>query len=210
MIEIYQESIRLINFPFSLVVLLVVIYWAFAIVGVLDLDVLNFDLEGASPDLHVDGGDADLHIESGHGAAHHIAGFLHVGEAPVTVILSLLSAFMWAISMTSNYYFNKGDSIWLGLAFLIPNFLVSITATGIAVIPVAAIFRKLNDNENVRKDVIGDIGTVLTSKVDHESGQIEISTGGAPITVNARTVGNEKVLLKGQNAVAARKTDQGT
>jgi hypothetical protein len=213
MTEIYEQAIRLLNFPFSLLLGLVVIYWVFAIIGVLDLDVLNFstDADISGGHLDVDGGDGDVHLDhGGHGALHHIFGYLHVGEAPVTVILSLLTTFMWAISMTSNYYFNQGDSLLLGLCFLIPNFLGSITATGIAVIPVAALFRKLNDEENVRKDVLGEIGTVLTSKVDHESGQIEIATGAAPITVNARTSTKDEILVKGKKAVVVRKTDEGT
>lgn len=222
MTEIYQEAIRLINFPLSLVMGIIMIYWVMAIIGVLDLEILNFspdvdaggaDIDIDGGDLDLDGGDGDVHVEHGgaeHGALHHIFGYLHVGEAPVTVILSMLLTFMWGISMTSNYYFNKGDSILLGLAFLIPNFLVSITATGVAVIPIATVFRKLNDEQNVKKDVVGDICTVLTSKVDCEYGQCEISTGGAPITVNARTANEGEVLSKGQKAVVVRKNDEGT
>jgi len=209
MIEIYQEAIRLINFPFSLLMIIVVAYWALAIIGILDLDILHLPDAHGGLDLHVDaGGEADLHVD--HGSANGLFTFLHVGEAPLTVILSLLFTFMWGISMTANHYFNKDDSILLGLGFLIPNFLVSLTATGIAVIPIAAFFRKLNDDQNVKKDVIGDICTVLTSKVDCESGQCEINTGGAPITVNARTAGNEEILSNGQKAVVVRKNDEGT
>ena len=215
MIEIYQEAIRLINFPLSLLMVIVIVYWVFAIIGVLDLDILHIstDADVSGPDLHVDGGDGDVNFEHGggdHGALHHIFGFLHVGEAPVTVILSMLFTFMWGLSMTANHYFNKGDSIWLGLAYLIPNFLVSITATGVAVIPIASLFRKLNDEHNVKKDVVGDICTILTSRVDCESGQCEVTAEGAPITVNARTAEAGEILTKGQKAVVVRKTDEGT
>ena len=209
MTEIYQEATRLINFPFSLLMVIILGYWILAIIGILDLDILHLPDAHGGADLHIDaGGDADLHVD--HGGSNGLATFLHVGEAPLTVILSLLFTFMWGISMTANYYFNKDDNILLGLAYLIPNFLVSVTATGIAVIPIAAFFKKLNDNENVKKDVVGDICTVVTSKVDCESGQCEISTGGAPITVNARTADNEQVLSKGQKAVVVRKNDEGT
>lgn len=209
MIEIYQEAIRLINFPLSLIMVFVLIYWVLAIIGILDLDILHLPDAHGGPDLHVDtGGGVDLEID--HAPPNGLFTFLHVGEAPLTVILSLLFTFMWGISMTANHYFNKDDSILLGLGFLIPNFLISITATGVAVIPIASVFRKLNDEQTVKKDVMGDICTVLTSKVDCESGQCEISTGGAPITVNARTASNEEILSKGQKAVVVRKTDEGT
>lgn len=210
MSEIYTEAIRLINFPFSLLMVLITFYWVFALVGVLDLEVLDF----MAPDLELD---IDLELDTeaeGHalvkGSVGGVAGFLHLGEAPLTVILSLLTTFMWSISMFLNHYFNQGGAFWLGLLFLIPNFIVSITATGIAVIPVAGFFRRLNGETNVIKNATGQVCTVLTTRVDHESGQAEVSTGGAPITVNARTSGEGEVLTKGQKAVVVRKNDNGT
>lgn len=212
--ELYQESIRLINFPFSLVFLLVVLYWLLALIGILDHDTLDFcgdvdvDIHGgghATPDGHLDG-----HLDGHDSIMNHLGRFLHVGDAPVTVILSLLITFMWSFSMLLNFYFNKGDSLLLGFGYLIPNFVVSITLTGIAVIPAAALFKKLNGNEIVKKDAVGELCEIITSQVDHESGQAEVKTGGAPITVNARTVSKDEILTKGQKAVVVRKNDDGT
>ena len=206
MSEIYTEAIRLINFPFSLLMVLIALYWIFALLGVLDLEVLEF--MGPDLDLEIDV-DAEGHATA-KGGVGGVAGFLHLGEAPLTVVLSLLTTFMWSISMFSNRYFNSGDSLLLGLAFLIPNFIVSITATGIAVIPVASFFRKLNGEANVIKNATGQLCTVLTTRVDHVSGQAEVTTGGAPITVNARTASEGETLTKGQKAVVVRKNDNGT
>lgn len=204
MTELYTEAIRLINFPFSLLMVLIALYWGFALLGVLDLEVLDC----MGPDV-----DIDLDTE-GHavakGAMGNVAGFLHIGEAPLTVVLSLLVTFMWTISMFANHYFNQGDSLLLGLVFLIPNFIISITATGIAVIPVASFFRKLNGDADVIKNATGQLCTVLTTKVDHETGQAEVRTGGAPITVNARTAVEGEILTKGQKAVVVRKNDDET
>lgn len=96
------------------------------------------------------------------------------------------------------------------MLYLIPNFILSITATGIAVIPVASFFRKLNGEANVIKNATGEICTVLTTQVDHTSGQAEVSTGGAPITVDARTRDGGETLTKGQKAVVVRRNEDGT
>ena len=204
MTEIYTDAIRLINFPFSLLMVLIALYWVFAILGVLDLEILDF----AGPDAEID-------IETeGHamakGAMGDVAGFLHIGEAPLTVVLSLLITFMWSISMFLNHYCNAGDSLLLGMLYLIPNFIVSITATGVAVIPVASFFRKLNGETNVIKNANGQLCTVLTTKVDHVTGRAEVSTGGAPITVDVRTPNPGETLTKGQKAVVVRRNDDGT
>jgi len=199
--ELLQESIRLINFPLTLLTGLVLLYWAFAMFGVMNLDFLNF-----APDV-----DLDLDVNAApQGFTGHIASFLHVGEAPVIVILSMLITFMWGISMALNHYFNPGDSILLGLLFLIPNFIVSVTLTGIVAIPVSAFFKKLNVEEKIKKDVVGDICKVTTSKVDGKSGQAEVKVTGAPVLFNARTANENEVLTKGQIAVVVRKQDDGT
>lgn len=209
MMELAHESLRLINFPFSLLMLIVVGYWLFVIMGVLDLDILHLGAEADVGGHDLGHGDGEAHVE-GNGALHGLGKIFHVGEAPVTVSLSVLFTFMWTISMISNYYFNEGDSLLLGLTFLIPNFIVSMIATSIAILPVAICFRKLNKNADAKKDVVGDVATVTTSRVTADSGQVEVATEGAPITVNARTSGPEEILTKGQKVVVVRKNDDGT
>lgn len=199
--ELLQESIRLINFPLTLLMGLILIYWALAIFGALDMDFLSF-----GPEM-----DLDLDVDAApQGFFGQISAFLHLGEAPVIVILSMLITFMWGISMTMNHYLNSGDSILLGLLFLIPNFIVSVTMTGIVAIPVSAFFKKLSVEQEIKKDVIGDICEVMSRQVDHESGQAEVTTKGAPVLFNARTANEKETLTKGQKAVVVRKNDDGT
>ena len=192
--ELYQESVRLINFPLTLLVCFVALYWVGVIVGMLDLNLLDFDL--------------DLDIDDP-GVLGRMANVLHFGEAPFFVILSFLFTFMWAISLFCNSQWNEADSILIGLLFLIPNVLVSITATSVAVIPAHIIFKKLNHEENLRKDVVGDICEVVTTKVDSQSGQAEVKTESAPVVINARTA-DEEILNKGQQAVVVQKNEDGT
>lgn len=203
--ELLQESIRLINFPLTLLMGLVLLYWAFAMLGVMDMDFLN-----VAPDV-----DLDLDLDGDvspapKGVTGHITSFLHIGEAPAIVILSMLITFMWGFSMTLNHYFNAEDSILLGLLFLIPNFIVSVTLTGIVAIPVSGFFKKLNVEENIKKDVVGDICEVTTRRVDDKSGQAEVKMTGAPVLINARTANANEILTKGQKAVVVLKQDDGT
>jgi hypothetical protein len=199
--ELLQESIRLINFPLTLLMGLILLYWLLAMFGAMDMHFLHFD------------GHTDSHMDvdaAPHGISGHLASFLHLGEAPVMVILSLLITFMWGGSMTLNHYFNEGDSILLGVVYLIPNFIVGVALTGLIAIPVSAFFSKLNDEENIKKDVIGDICKVVSRQVDEKSGQAEVTMHGAPVLINARTAGNTEFLTKGQKAVVVRKNDDGT
>ncbi len=200
--ELLQESIRLINFPLTLLMGLVLLYWALAMFGAMDMHFLDF-----APDLDLD---IDVDISPPQGVFGHFSSFLHLGEAPVMVILSMLITFMWGGSMALNHYFNSGDSVLLGLVYLIPNFIVSVTLTGIVAIPVSAFFKKLNVEEKIKKDVIGDICEVTSRQVDHRSGQAEVTMLGAPVLFNARAADENEILTKGQKAVVVRKNDDGT
>lgn len=199
--ELLQESIRLINFPLTLLMGLVLLYWVLAMFGTMDMDFLNF-----GPEL-----DLDLDVDMPpQGIFGNVSAFLHLGEAPVIVIFSMLITFMWGFSMTLNHYFNAGDSILLGLLYVIPNFVVSVTLTGVVAIPVSAFFKKLNVEEAIKKDVIGDICEVASRRVDDNSGQAEVTMLGAPVLLNARTANENEILTKGQKAVVVRKNDDGT
>ncbi|MBG88265.1 MAG: hypothetical protein CMO80_15360 [Verrucomicrobiales bacterium] len=213
MTELFQESIRVINFPLSLLMIVIIIYWLLALVGFLDFDILD-----GSADLHVDGGDvhvegdlqADFDGSHGGGILGGISSYLHVGDAPLTVILSVMIIFMWSFSLLLNHYFNSDDSFFLGLLFLVPNIIVSVLLSGIIIIPVAVFFKKLSGSENVKKNALGDMCTVISQTVDYDSGQAEVAQEGAPIVVNARTSNPNEVLTRGQKAVVVRKNDNGT
>lgn len=62
MLQLLQESILLVNLPFTALLGLSLVYWGFVIVGALDMDSLDVDVGGpdvAGPDLDVAGPDLD-------------------------------------------------------------------------------------------------------------------------------------------------------
>ena len=109
MTEIFHESIRVINFPFTVLFGLSLLYWVAALFGAMDFEFLDFDF-----DLDMDADNPGMFGKLGH--------YLHFGDTPSFVILSLLFVFMWGFSMTSNYYFNSEDSL---LRYLVLIFLMS-------------------------------------------------------------------------------------
>lgn len=201
MMELFQESIRPINFPVSCLLVVMTLYWLMVIVGGLDIELLDLSHDvDVSHDVEVDA--------NGHAPFGMIGQLLHLGEAPVTIVISILITIMWGFSVIGNFYLNKGDSYLLGAGLFAGNMVVSTILTSIVVLPIAAGFRKLQGTE-AKKDVVGDTCRVISTKVDPESGQAEVTIkDGAPIAINART--NSEVLQKGQQAVVVRKNDNGT
>ncbi|MCS1411235.1 MAG: hypothetical protein M2R45_04432 [Verrucomicrobia subdivision 3 bacterium] len=190
--EFIAEALTLINLPFTVLFGFVFLYWGLVVIGALDMDAFDFDLNF----------DADADAGGGGRFAQALAHFFHVDEGPFMAIFSLLIVFMWMAAMLLNYYFNPSHS-WLMAGLLaIPNFVVSVTATKAIVLPVHRLLRRFHrQEESAEVPLLGMICRVITSRVDHVSGQAEIEREGMPIKINARTLEEADVLEKGNSAV---------
>lgn len=207
MLEIFTEAISYVNLPFTVLLGVVILYWLFVALGALDSDF---------------GHDADGHMDSGHDGhdghhGHHaedggfLSGmfhFINLGEAPLMVVLSLLSLSMWTCSLIVNFYFT-GHSAVLALAFLVPNLLVSAIVTRYVTLPLRPLFRLLRRTEDNHQPMIGRPCRITTSNASSSFGQAEVETKGAPLLIDVRTMDGIS-LPRGANAVIFREdTERG-
>jgi len=195
--EIFQESIRLINFPFTVLLGLLALYWLGVIFGVLEVDLLDFGL-----DL-----DADAEAP---GMFGRLFLFLGAVDTPIFVVFSVLGLCMWTFSMIANHYFNPNDSLMLGLLFLIPNLSLGLILTRHLVLPFHSLFRAMSHDEEAKVELIGKICVVISGEVTAEFGQAEIRISASPITINARVGANQPALKKGDEAVVVSKNEDGS
>ncbi len=186
MFEFLQQTVMPLNLPFTVIFGLTMLYWLAVILGGIDLEFLDADI---TPDIDVDG--------SG-GFLSSITEFLSLGEVPIMFVVTLMVMSCWWFSLILNYFLNPSHSILLGLAFLIPNFIVSFFITAFIMKPLAKMFKQ--NDQRKESSVMYQVGTVVTSQVNSSFGQVEILTGGAPITIHARTTGGG-VLIKGDKAL---------
>lgn len=208
--EILSESFRLVNFPFTVLLLLLVLYWLLVAFGAISSD---HGMEtDADLDFHHEADlDAHHHVE-GHHHAHHDAGstgtmlkFLNLGEVPVMVVLSVLVLSTWTFSMVANHYWT-GDSTLLKGVALAANLVLSVVITRYVTMPLRPLFRALNRQHEEAVKIIGEHCRIVTSEATGEFGQAEISTKGVPLLINVRTL-NDAVLHKGDLAVVVREDE---
>jgi hypothetical protein len=219
MFEVLAESVRLVNLPFTILLAGVVLYWLCVGLGFLhcgegahDVGVDahgDFHADGHA-DVHADGHvDAGGHAESAHGHGDLSHGwltsalkFLNVGEVPAMIILSILILCTWISSMVSNHYWND-QSLMRALAFFVPNLVVSAIVTRYVTFPLKKFFTALNREYDEHQALIGRSGTVVTSEVNKEFGQVEITTKGSPLLLNARTL-DDQILKKGESCFVVK------
>ncbi len=197
MLEVYSEAIRPINLPFTILLGFVVLYWIFVAVGMMGME-LGAD---ADIDADVDGTAGD----AGGGFFGNLLNFINVGEVPITIVLSFLTLCIWTLSMAVNYYWT-GSSPLLGVAALVPIFLVSLVLTRYLTYPFRPLMRALTREREEHLPLVGRTCTITTSEATVRFGQAQIETKGAPILINVRTSENEP-LPRGTTALIVRKDD---
>lgn len=143
------------SFPaviFSVLMVLVIVYWLIVLIGALDIDLL----------------DADADVDAGGGLAGLLSG-IGLGGVPVMVALSLLIAFAWFTSLVGTVLVSG----LLRVAVIIAALVVGWIAARVLVSPLRRLFP--DDKAPSRHDFVGKLCLIKTSRVDTEFGQAEVT-----------------------------------
>jgi len=205
----YQNLASYPTVIFSFLLLLVVLYWLVAILGFVEIDVLDFDV----PELD---GALDINPESGMSTPGVMGGMmLRYGLAgvPVTIIISFVALFGWLICYYASYFLLSWASsgiirFVLGSVILIVSMYIAVLVTSWIIKPLRPLFKKAQQ-ETVKR-VLGQIAVVRSSRVDSKFGEAILDDGGAGLILNVRASGvdefkqGDRVVLleqlEGENA----------
>ncbi len=186
------------SFPtviYTVLLLICAMYWLIAMLGMVDLEVLDMDMDG------------DIDLSDSLEAQNGIAGVLFrlgLNGVPLTIVLTIIAILGWIIC----YY-----AIHFGGAF-IPDFwpielaaevavfiavtFVTVMLTAQVIKPIRTLFKKLDVDET--KHIIGQVVTVRSAVVDKDRGEAFMNDGGAGILLNVRATGNDE-FAKGDEVV---------
>ena len=182
MTELLHAALNWPTLPATVLVAICVLYWLFVIIGVLDFDLLDFDLDfevgGHGPSL-LDFGFIGLK-------------FLNLGEVPVMVWMSIFSLSMWMLSIN----FDAGVEIQSAMDYL-PLFLrnlgISLVVTKLITQPFKGYFQFTPPNQI--ETLLGKSCYVTSSSVTEKFGQAELETEGAPLKLHIRA--EDETIQKG-------------
>jgi len=165
---------------YTVLIGVLVIFWLFAIIGALDIDIISFD---ADLDLDVDG---DIEIPGFVGLLHTL-GFTGV---PFTIVLSVLIFLAWIFTYIVSAYLlpvipTTLLKLLVGTATLITSFLIAIPLTSKIVSPLRKL--ALENSAKSNKDYLGGMCKVTSLSVDETFGQGKIQTTGTSLVVRIRT-----------------------
>lgn len=167
---------------------LVVLYWIIAIVGVLDFDFLDIDID----------------TSDSAGPFYAILVFLNVAELPFMLVLSILILNFWIISMLLYYLPIIQGGLINGLLF-IPVIIVSIIITKYEVIPLKGIFKYSNMQDNMGNEATEQLCTLMCQVNNGRLGQAKIKRDGASIVINVKSEYDKESFDKDEVAFVSRK-----
>lgn len=180
------------SFPtviFTILLFFCVLYWAVAVLGLVDIDILDFDLPD-DIDIGNSGDDlSNLNVMSGLLIKFGLNG------VPFTIVVTCIALLGWMLSFTLVYFiypfvpgalleFLIGIPLFIGTTYIV----TMITATIIK--PLRPIFKAAN--QQVEKDILGQVAIVRTGRVDNDFGEATIEDGGAGLIIRIRPYKNEK------------------
>ncbi len=188
-VQLWHASFHLANLPYTLLLLLVLLYWICVLIGALDLSSLDVDLpegDGGAPASTAGGFDGILE-------------YFNLRKVPLSIVVSFFALSLWVVGVLANHFIHGTSSKLLGLALVVPNIIVSAHVAKFITAPLVPLFRSMRGDAMERRDLVGTRVIVTSSKADATFGQAEIREVGAPILLNVRTEG--EILPRGSEAV---------
>lgn len=186
----YQNIASFPTVIFTFFLVIAVFYWLVAVLGLVDMDILDFDI----PDVD---GELGVNPDSGLSNPDVLAGLMlkfGLNGVPVTIIVSFIALFGWIICYyTVHFLFPFIPSGFLtylaGIPVFLFSFVVAVLITAQVIKPLRAFFK--STNQETTKYTLGQVAIVRTSRVDNDFGEAVLEDGGAGLILKVRTTGDE-------------------
>ncbi|WP_028865991.1 hypothetical protein [Psychromonas aquimarina] len=174
-----QFLINITSYPtiiYTVLLLIVIVFWLLTVIGLFDMDVLELDI------------DIDV---SNVGGALGVLVTLGLTGVPITLVISILILYGWTItsilvSLTS--FISIENSLFMFIFNSIVLLLaaaVSIPLSAFTIRPLRKLFRSANRGP-VQESLTGKTCRVRSTIIDHQFGEIECQKDGASLILNAR------------------------
>jgi hypothetical protein len=185
------------SFPtaiFTFILAICVLYWLLAVLGVVDIDVLDID--------------ADIDLGNEAATPNAMAGVMlkfGLNGVPVTIIISFLSLFGWLASYYSVHYLSPLIPAGEGLLYTLFRWVILILAFWFAVLLTAMVVKLLSPffkkiEQQTFKNILGQSAVVRTSKVTTSFGEAFLDDGGAGLILKVRS-SEDQTFSKGDKVV---------
>lgn len=166
MFELFSAAINPVALPLTVAMGGVVAYWITVILGFMDVDMFDMDIE-------LEAGDAGF-----------LSGLLRFGDTPVTVVLSLITFAAWNIMVIVVHYLPvEGLLAW---AMYLPVLFVAYSFARLIARPIGRVFASTRKTHAALESAEAQLCTLIGDTNDSRISQGRIETDGPPILVRVK------------------------
>lgn len=214
--ELFNAAFSSVNIFPTILLLVILAYWLFVIVGALDMDFLNVEVDTGDIDVDIDANvdveadidmdgdldaDADLDTDTGDVliSMNSILGFFNLGKVPFMLLLSFFILPMWIISILTNHIIHN-QSLFIALLLLIPNIILSLVVSKVLTTPFAILYTRMIKNNDAGFKYAGKMCKIILPASDNRIGQAEINHNNSTYRINVQTKEGTQIE-KGESAL---------
>ncbi|MBN2795292.1 MAG: DUF1449 family protein [Clostridia bacterium] len=192
-----EDFTELLRFAFSgvnviptVMLLMMLLYWVLAIIGLFDFDFFDVDLD-------IDAGDATGPLDA-------LAVFINLGEVPVALAFSLIILNFWIIAMLTHYLPISVEGLLAGI-LLVPELILSMVITRMEIKPLKKVFKRDDSKNDIQEKILKRRCVLITDLSKGRLGQAKVNTNGAAYVINVKAEFEEENFLKNDIAFVFRK-----
>jgi hypothetical protein len=139
--------------------------------------------------------------------------FINLGQVPATLVLSVLTIFMWFEAYMIHRYAPVWLRDWLPLlafpiAVFVVSFLVAYFLTGVSTRPLRRYFRHVTQHGH--EHLIGSICKVRSRRVTPTIGRAELTVGDSFLTIDVRAPETEELTKRDEAVIVQYDKDSDT
>lgn len=197
--ELIEISFSPVNAFFSIMCIIMLVYWVLVIVAGLDPDMFSVDFDSADIDSNFDSDPSSSEGAAQGSSFMKVLEYFNFDELPLMFIITIVFFSMWLIGVNVSYYLGV-ESTLLGFLLLIPNFILSLFVVKLLSKPLGYLYKQVNHKGEPEIDFLGRRCTVFTTIAQDKTGQVELTVNGDPIKLYARS-NTDAVIAAGKQAV---------
>lgn len=193
----------------SVLLIVIILYWLFALIGGLGMEDLDLGID-FSHDVDISADiDHDVQIDTdGGGAFLQALQFLNLGKVPFMIVFTVFILLLWISTLVATHFLDISAWGYWSAFLLIPMIIVSLFATGWITRPLAHFFQQIGYNGEKPIDFFGCAGKMLSTIEGNKIGTAEFLIGKNPMKLNVKSMQGE-VLRYGDNVIIARTPEDG-
>jgi hypothetical protein len=172
MTDVFTTSFAPVNVAATALLLMIVLYWLFVIIGAGSLDLFELEL------------DFETDLDASMSLGMVTLDFLNIGRMPLMIWLSAFALAWWGISVAWDHPDNHTSWYW-GLQAAVRNFALAVIAAKLITQPLRNRFDPHEPNRP--EELIGKEAVITSSNVTEQFGQARLQTEAAPLLLHVRS-----------------------